>query len=384
MPKPPGNQPVGKINAPGYADGSVLVRFLYIPVHGVIQKKLFHDLPLILNVLFFFTMLPDFTVVIPTFQQPALLLKCLDALGRQRLPHNQFEVIVVDEGNSPDTETAVALFAKQTTRDGMPVAVRYLAQVEKLGPAAARNRGWQAARGRFIAFTADDCLPEPEWLSSALAGFLRGAQVMTGQMRVTLPDQPTPFDRTATFLKRAEFMASNCFCRKSVLERVGGFEEAFDTDWREDSDLHFKFLHMGIPIVKCPEAVVVHSIRPSPWYMLLWDERRNRYDALLYKRHPNLFRERIPTYRRQTFRYYASVLSMVVGLVALAASQGNVATMGLSIWAILSVDLTLSHLPNAPLTWLTVKHAGITAVATPFLAVYWRLYGAIKYKVLYL
>ena len=329
-------------------------------------------------------MLPEFSVVIPTYQQPALLLKCLDALGRQRLPYDQFEIIVVDEGNSPETETAVLLFAKQIARDSGSIEVRYLGQPERRGPAAARNRGWRAARGRIIAFTDDDCLPEPEWLSSALPCFQRGAQVMSGQLRVLLPNEPTPLDRTATFLRRAEFMAANCFCRKATLDRVGGFEEAFDTAWREDSDLQFKFLQAGIPISKCPEAVVVYPIRPCPWYGLLQDERKNCYDALLYKRHPNLFRERIPTYRRQVSLYYASVVSIAIGLVALLLGQERLAIMGLSIWTVLSADLAMDHLPSSPLTWLTLKHAVLTAVATPFLSVYWRLYGAIKYKVLFL
>ncbi|GAB2552554.1 glycosyltransferase family 2 protein [Spirosoma aerophilum] len=328
-------------------------------------------------------MLPEFSVVIPTCQQPALLLKCLDALGRQRLSHDQFEIIVVDEGNSSETETAVALFARQIARDSMPIEVRYLPQPTRQGTAAARNLGWKAARGRFIAFTDDDCLPEPAWLSAALTCFQRGAQVLSGQLRVLLPDQPTPLDRTATFLKRAEFMASNCFCRKTMLERVGGFEEAFDTDWREDSDLQFKFLQSGIPISKCPEAVVVYPIRSCPWYGLLQDERNNCYDALLFKRHPSLFRERIPVYRWQIFCYYVSVLSLALGLFSVWNGQANLAIMGLSIWAVLLVDLIMHRLPSAPLTWMILKQVILTAIATPFLSVYWRLYGAVKYRVLY-
>ena len=164
-------------------------------------------------------MLPEFSVVIPAYRQPALLLKCLDALGRQQLPRHQFEIIVVDECHSPETETAVQLFAKQVARTGSLLEVRYLGQTTRRGPAAARNRGWQAARGRIIAFTDEDCLPEPEWLSSAYTCFQRGAQVMSGQLRVRLPQQPSPLDRTATILKRTEFIAANCFCLKSTLER---------------------------------------------------------------------------------------------------------------------------------------------------------------------
>ena len=329
-------------------------------------------------------MLPEFSVVIPTYKQPAVLLKCLDALSRQRLPRSQFEIIIVGEGDLPETEMAVQLFAKQIARNGGPLEVRYLSQPERKGPAAARNRGWRAARGHIIAFTDEDCLPEPEWLSSVLPCFLRGAQVVMGQMRVHLPNRPTPLDRTATLLKRSDFLSANCFCRKATLERVRGFEEAFNTAWHEDSDLQFKFIQAGIPIGKCPEAVVVYHIHPYPWYGLLRDERNNSYDALLYKRHPRLFRERVPSSRRQAFHYYAIVLSIAVSLVCLPMGQASISLTGLGIWAALSLALVRRYLPRDPLTWPIIKYTVITALATPFVSIYWRLYGACKYKVLYL
>ncbi len=119
-------------------------------------------------------MIPDFSVVIPSCHHPALLLKCLDALGRQRLTRDKFEVIIVDDGNSSDTATAVSLFTRQIAQSGSPLEVRYLAQPQQRGYAAARNRGYAAARGWIIAFTDDDCLPEPDWLLSVLTGFQRG------------------------------------------------------------------------------------------------------------------------------------------------------------------------------------------------------------------
>ena len=328
-------------------------------------------------------MTPEFTIVIPTYQRPALLLKCLDALGRQRLPRDQFEIIVVDDGNSPETETAVLLFTKQIAQSGGPLEVRYLGQPSRRGPAAARNRGWRAARGGIVAFTDDDCLPQPDWLSAALPNFRRGAQVVTGQLRMPLPRNPTAHDRTTAFLETAEFITANCFCRKSALERVGGFEEAFDTAWREDSDLQFKFIRAGISIGRCPEAIIVHPLRESPWYAPLRDERKNRYDALLYKRHPDLFRERIPMYRGLVLQYYTAIVSVGAGFVGLLLGNGMVASAGIGIWAVLSTDLAMRHLPDGPVHLTDVKRAVVTALATPFLSIYWRLYGAFKYKVLY-
>ena len=327
-------------------------------------------------------MTPEFSVVIPTYQRPALLLKCLEALSQQTLPRDQFEIIVVDDGNSHETAEAVWQFTKRVARQGGPLEIRYLGQPERRGPAAARNRGWRAARGRVVAFTDDDCVPQPDWLSAALVCFRRGAQVVTGSVRMPLPNQATHHDRTTALLETAEFVTANCFCSRIALQRVGGFEEAFDIAWREDSDLQFKFLELGIPVTKCPEAVIVHPLREAPWYAPLRDERKNRYDALLYKRHPDLFRERIPAYRGLVFQYYLTVVGGVAGLLALPFS-GFVATAGLSVWLLSTADLTIRRLPESHWRWIDIKHAILTAVPTPFLSIYWRLYGAFKYRVLY-
>ncbi|RYC68779.1 glycosyltransferase family 2 protein [Spirosoma sordidisoli] len=327
-------------------------------------------------------MIPHFSVVIPTYQQPALLLKCLDALGRQRLPRDQFELIVVDDANSPETAAAVALFTRQIARAGGPLEVRYLAQPDERGPAAARNRGWRAARGRVVAFTDEDCLPQANWLASVLPSFERGAQVITGQMHLTLPDGTAPYSPKSLYLDSSELISANCFCRKSALERVGGFEEAFDLSWREDSDLQFKFIQAGIPIIKCPEAVVVHPMRETPWYAPLANEQKSRYDALLYKRHPELFRQRIETDRALVLEYYASVLGVLMGVLGALISSSLVSVVGFGIWGVLSVNLIRRRWPDQPSRPL-VQQTILTSLATPFLAVYWRLYGAIKYRVLY-
>lgn len=327
-------------------------------------------------------MIPHFSVVIPTNQQPALLLKCLDALGRQRFPRDQFEIIVVDDANSSDTAAAVTLFTKQIARSGGPLEVRYLAQPEERGPAAARNRGWRAARGRVVAFTDDDCVPEPTWLSAALPSFERGAQVVIGQMHLTMPDGTAPYNPKSVCLESGELISANCFCRKSALERVGGFEEAFDLAWREDNDLQFKFIQAGIPISKCPEAVVVHPMREAPWYTTLTNESKSRYDALLYKRHPDLFRQRIETDRTLVVEYYASVLGVVIGLLGALTGSLFLLAVGFGTWLVLSISLIWRHL-SEEVENTGLPYAILTALATPFVTVYWRLYGAIKYRVLY-
>ena len=152
--------------------------------------------------------------------------------------------------------------------------------------------------------------------------------------------------------------------------------------WREDSDLQFKLLRAGYAIQKCPSAVVVHPMRQAPWYASLRDERKNRYDALLFKRHPDLFRQRIPAYRHLVARYYATVISLVVGLGAWLVGNLVVAGAGFGVWMVLTSWLVAERWPAQP-TWERIQQTLLTSLATPFLSVYWRLYGAVKYHVVY-
>jgi GT2 family glycosyltransferase len=321
-------------------------------------------------------MKPIITVVIPTYQRPDLLRNCLEAIARQHvLTWAPVEIIVVVDGTDFAVFDLTYRMSKQTG-----LSIKCLQQKERRGPAAARNRGWQAASSPFIAFTDDDCLPQPDWLLAGLTLLLRGAQVITGKVRMPLPERPTHHEKTTALLETAEFVTANLFCLRSALEKVGGFDEQFDSAWREDSDLQFKFLEVGIPISACPEAVIVHPVRHAPWYASLRDERKNRYDALLYKRHPDLFRQRIPAYKPIVIRYYVSVIGLLVGLLAIGTGQTKLANVCIGLWGFLTANLIWERLQGRFGNWQKFKQATLTSLATPFLSVYWRLYGAFIYK----
>ena len=325
---------------------------------------------------------PYFTVVVPTSKRPALLLNCLLAIGQQKLPRDQFEIVVIDDAN--DAETAALVRTFQHTSH---IETRYLGQPRPMGLAAARNRGWRAARGQYIAFTDDDCLPQPGWLTAAQRMFMRGAQVVTGTVRTTRPDQQPGAQRsTNRVVETSDFLAANCFCQTAALQRAGGFEETFDLAWRVDADLQFKLLEIGIPILKCPEAIVIRPVRVTNRYAVLTNERQNRYDALLYKRHPELFRQRMPRHELMVLRYYTTIVSLAIALIAAAIGSVPVLLISLVVYVGLTVWLAVERWPagSESGTWESAKETVLTALATPFLSVFWRLYGSVKYRVLYL
>src|SRR5262245_32282371 len=97
-----------------------------------------------------------FSVVVPTYNRPAQLARCLGALAALDYPRERFEVIVVDDGGTCDVKAVVDPFREQLNMT--------LVQQRNAGPAAARNAGVAAARNDLLAFTDDDCAPHREWL----------------------------------------------------------------------------------------------------------------------------------------------------------------------------------------------------------------------------
>ena len=317
------------------------------------------------------------SVVVPTYQRPDLLGRCLEALTTQHFDPEGYEVLVADDAASPATRRQVEAFAA-----GARTAVGYLPVTGRHGPAAARNVGWRAARGELVAFTDDDCLPDPAWLASGVSTLeAAGPEVAaaSGRTVVPLPPEPTDYERDASGLEGAEFVTANCFCRKAALEAVGGFDERFATAWREDSDLHFALLGSGRRVIKAADAVVIHPVRPAPWGVSLRQQRKSLFDALLYKKHPELYRRRVRS--SPPWEYYAIVGSL--GLAAVAAGSGHrrLALASACTWTALTGRFCWRRLRTTSREPAHVAEMVATSALIPPLSVFWRLYGAWKFRV---
>jgi GT2 family glycosyltransferase len=218
-------------------------------------------------------------VVVPTRGRPRLLERCLDALAAQDLPPEEYEVVVVDDG--PDAETAAVVAARP--------GVRYLCTPGGRGPATARNIGWRSLHAPVVAFTDDDCTPAPQWLRAGLAALEGGLDAAAGRTIVPLPaDRPTDFERNAALLDGTHFVTANAFCRRELLEALGGFDERFRMAWREDADLELSALEHGYALGTASAAVVVHPLRRATWGVSLRQQNNTMFNALLRGKHPQI------------------------------------------------------------------------------------------------
>ena len=230
---------------------------------------------------------PDVAVVIPTARRETRLAFALDALARQTLAADRFEVVVVRaEDPGPKVDAPEGL------------RVRFLSAAGDSGPAAKRNIGWSATDAPLVAFTDDDCRPAPDWLERLLAAADReaGGAVLQGR---TEPD-PDEMGRlhglaVTQAIPRATgwYETCNIAYPRSLLERLRGFDEQFGHEDRgdypvggEDTDLGLRAADAGARHAFVEDAVVRHAVHSRHLGRALRDTRRWRSLPHVLERHP--------------------------------------------------------------------------------------------------
>ncbi|MCQ6956533.1 glycosyltransferase [Mucilaginibacter aquariorum] len=318
------------------------------------------------------------SVVVPTYRRPQLLTKCLEALLMQKFDKSQYEVIVVSDG--PDAETK-KIFDDLTGHD-YP-SLRFIAMPQKKGPAAARNYGWLNAKGHIIAFTDDDCVPDAYWLKEIVAHCDSNENVaLTGKVIVPVSKRPTDYELNTANLQKSDFITANCACTKKALLKAGGFDEQFSMAWREDSDLEFKLINNNIPIKRTESALVTHPVRKSTWGVSVKEQKKTMFDALLYKKYPQLYRQKINP--RSPVLYYLIITGFLLMLSGLITGLPILTLTGSIVWISFTLFFITKRLYTTKLTINHIAEMVVTSIIIPFVSVFWQWYGAVKYRVLFI
>jgi hypothetical protein len=225
-------------------------------------------------------------------------------------------------------------------------------------------------------------VPHVHWLSAGVAALTDEIAAVWGRIVMPLPPDPTDYELDASRLALAEFVTANCFCRRRVLEAVGGLDENFTAAWREDSDLFFSLIERSAKVAHAPQAVVVHPIRPAPWGISLRQQRKILFDALLYKKHPALYRKKIRS--GPPWDYYCICGSLLTGLAAGASGFGAAAIGLASLWGVMTGRFFWSRVRHTSHRLKHLAEMAVTSALIPPLAVFWRLFGAVKFRVVFL
>jgi GT2 family glycosyltransferase len=241
---------------------------------------------------------PALSVVIPTFNRADILPQVLEALGRQEIGGEAFEVIVVDDGSTD----ATAEFLRSHRPDPL---FRAFSQ-ENTGPAGARNRGVLAASSPLVVFLGDDTVPEPGFLSAHLLAHQEG-----GDRKIAVLGYTTwPRERRVSpFLHHINeyglqfgyeliddpervpfnfFYTSNISVPKQVLLEAGLFDTTFPHAAWEDIELSYRLARLGYVIVYRPAAIVRHHHEITFASFRRRQEKAGQAAAIFYRKHPEL------------------------------------------------------------------------------------------------
>lgn len=215
------------------------------------------------------------SVAICTRDRTEDLERCVSAL--LRMPDDGQEILVID--NAPSTDATARLMRS------MP-RIRYVRE-ERPGLNVARNRALREAQGEIVLFTDDDAAPDPFWLRRLARNFddplVLASTGLTMALELSSAAQ-IDFQRYGGFVrgfKRIVYDAAehnpllawhagagvNMALRRSVVQLVGPFDEAFDagtpTHAGGDSEMFRRVLLAGYRIIYDPEALNWHRHRRS-------------------------------------------------------------------------------------------------------------------------
>lgn len=313
------------------------------------------------------------SVIIPVYNGEAVLDRCLEHL--QQSTFRDYECIVVDDASTDQSRA---------------VAARYGASVLALehngGPARARNRGAEQARGELLLFLDADVCVHPQTLAQVDAYFR--AHPVADAVIGSYDDAPTDpgfmsqyknlFHHYVHHASRTEawtFWAGCGAIRRGIFLAAGGFDESYTRPCIEDIDLGFRLRARGRRIDLDPAIQITHLKRWTlygllrsdlfdrgiPWFRLMLSDRTMPSDLNVRARH-----------RCSVVLVFAVVLLCValsmkqspLSLLLLAAAAGLLVYLNLDLYRFFARKRGLRFAVQAiPLHWLYYGYCGVAVGA---------------------
>ena len=207
---------------------------------------------------------PSVTVGVCTYRRPELLQRALDSLARQTWPHDDFEIVVVDNDTQRSAEALVARFAQTASAP----RIRYAVEPGR-GVSHVRNRCVAMAQGEWLAYIDDDEEARLDWLAQLMSAQQRfAADVVLGPVNPLLPDDAPAWLRamgrstdhpgmvTGTVVPPGQGGCGNVLMRLAAVRARGAapFHPSLSLTGGEDAELFNWLRQQGAKVVWCGDA----------------------------------------------------------------------------------------------------------------------------------
>ncbi len=236
--------------------------------------------------------MPAVDVVIPTFERPSGLRRCLEALAKQTFA--DFAGTVVDDASATPTEAAIPL----AIRDRLDLTVVRLE--ENGGPGRARNRGVRQGHAPIICFLDDDIIPAPDLVARHYESVRHEPALVAIGPMVEPPGAASPpwmrwesegLEEQYRAMEAGEFAPTwrqfytgNAALSRAAFEAGGGFDERFRR--AEDIELAFRLERAGCRFLFDPDARATHQAARSAATWLAIPRAYARMHVALDQLHP--------------------------------------------------------------------------------------------------
>lgn len=183
-------------------------------------------------------MIPELSIICPTFNRAALLPECLYFI--QCLTNITAEFIIIDDCSTDNTSE----FVRQSQDEHGSFRVRYFLQPKNAGAQAARNRGIHEARGEFLIFVDSDDVLVPAGVLKVLEGLRSKPELDYAYGKVLMTDealQPlaakeaigSAFENTPVEIAGYHWHTMGPIYRRRCIDKVGGWnlELTGSQDW---------------------------------------------------------------------------------------------------------------------------------------------------------
>ena len=228
---------------------------------------------------------PRISVVVCSYNGGATIGNCCEGLAQVEYP--DFEVIVVNDGSTDDTESIVRRYEFR------------IIKTENLGLSSARNTGLEAASGEIVAYVDDDARPDPHWLQYLAIAFLETGHVGIGGPNIApagdgnvaecVANAPGgPVHVLISDTEAEHIPGCNMAFRKSALQAIGGFDPQFHAAG-DDVDICWRLQKAGGTLGFSPGASVLHHRRNS--VLSYWKQQKGygKAEALLERKWPEKY-----------------------------------------------------------------------------------------------
>ena len=197
---------------------------------------------------------PLVSIVMLSYNRSADVLYGLNRL--QEITYPALEFLVVDNASSDDTVRKVG--------DQFP-HVSLISLKENIGVAAA-NMGFGAAKGEYIVIIDDDSFPLPDSISLMVKRFQEDERIGILAFNVRNVSHFNPGFATEYAARKTPyglgFNGAGAGLRRSMIEKVGGYSEAFFLYWNE-MDLALRCLHAGFKVCWDDRIIALHKYSPQ-------------------------------------------------------------------------------------------------------------------------